>query len=60
MAQAFRKYLQLNRIETTRPNDRVDAVAVYHLYRDMLSKGELVDKPRVEAMLKGWGRPYVQ
>jgi hypothetical protein len=60
MAQTFARYLKINRLDTRNPNDQVDAVAVYRLYRDMLSKGELISRGRVEDMLKIWGRPYVQ
>jgi hypothetical protein len=60
MAQTFARYLKINRLDTSNPNDQVDAVAVYRLYRDMLSKGELISRDRVEEMLKIWGRPYVR
>jgi hypothetical protein len=53
------QYLKENRLEVGRPDQKIDVVAVYKLYRELLSRGELTPRKTVQAWLMHWKLPWV-
>ncbi len=62
MLQVLHRYLKLDqpasRVDVKDPNAKIDLVAVYQLYRTMLSAGELTGRATIEGWLIEWGVPY--
>ena len=59
MAQTLYRYMAENKLDFQRPDDRIDVVEVYKLYRRMATAGELTSRATVEGWLKEWGAPHV-
>ena len=59
MAQTLYRYMAENKLDFKRPNDRIDVVEVYKLYRRMAAAGELTSRETVKGWLEQWGVPNV-
>ena len=59
MAQTLYRYMAENKLDFQRPNDRIDVVEVYKLYRRMAEAGELTSRATVQGWLEQWGVPHV-
>lgn len=59
MAQTLYRYMAENQLDFKRPNDRIDVVEVYKLYRRMAAAGELTSRATVKGWLEQWGVPHV-
>lgn len=59
MAQVLHRYLQLDqpgrRVDVGRPDNSIDVVAVYQLYRQMADGGQLTTRATVTGWLQEWG-----
>lgn len=53
------QYLKQNRLEVSRPDQKIDVVEVYKLYRELLARGELTTRRTVQAWLTHWKLPSV-
>lgn len=63
MGQVLHRYLKLDqpgaRVDVGRPDNTVDVVEVYELYRQMADRGELTTRATVEGWLQDWGVSHV-
>jgi hypothetical protein len=59
MTETLYRYMRENKLDFARPNDQIDVVEVYNLYRRLLSAGELTSRATVEGWLKDWNVPHV-
>jgi hypothetical protein len=59
MTETLYRYMNDNRLDFSKPNDQINVVEVYRLYRKLLTAGELTSRATVESWLKEWKVPYV-
>jgi hypothetical protein len=59
MTETLYRYMNDNRLDFSEPNDQIDVVEVYGLYRRLLAAGKLTSRSTVEGWLKDWKEPHV-
>ena len=59
MVQTLYRYLKQHGLSVSNPTQKIDAVEVYRLYKNLLDSGELTSRATVEAWLKTSNVPHV-
>jgi uncharacterized protein YjbI with pentapeptide repeats/bisphosphoglycerate-dependent phosphoglycerate mutase len=57
LAQTLEQYIKRNRLNVVTPTDRIDGVALYALYRELLAGGQLISNEQVQSQLESLGVP---